>query len=218
MLELSHSQISHKRSSVSQQNHTPEMKLQRDGREEMRDGDVVPLWENWFFMYLNFHPRLNFLFIFLNLCSTSCLSPFSLFHFKPLPPPSFFFSPPFLDLSLFSPLFPAVGQHIFNFVSQTSLKARSSKEKFDVLFHSVICSGQLMARWFTINQTSSRAAPSSLAGDLAGWNKWHDLLLANGSSEFTSQKKLSLLTEWLVYIHTTISALMNKMKVYFNVK
>lgn len=42
-----------------------------------------------------------------------------------------------------------------------------------------------MARWFTINQTSSVVAPSSLPGatDLAERNKWHDLMLANGSSE-----------------------------------
>lgn len=103
MLELSHSQISHKRSSVLQQNHTGDETSERDGRKEMRDGDVVLLWVNWFFMYLNFHPRLNFLFIFHNLWPPSCLSPFfisissiclPIIHFF------FFLYLSFLDLSL----------------------------------------------------------------------------------------------------------------------
>lgn len=120
-----------------------------------------------FFHVSHFPPRSQFLSfihdstlsIFLNLRLSSLFistlqafnshPTFMHFHFSFL---NLFLS---LAFSLFTvtPFFPpAVGQCIFNLVSQTSLKARSSKEKFDISFHPIVSRLQRTALWLVDSQ------------------------------------------------------------------
>lgn len=143
------------------------MKDGKKKKKECRDRDLVVLWVNWFFMYPNFHPGVNVCpsftsppsqyfsicaspphlsppFEHLTLIPLSCVSIFlSWIYFYPLLFPSL------LSLHFFPP---AVGQCIFNLVSQTSLKARSSKEKFDISFHPIVSRLQRAALWLVDSQ------------------------------------------------------------------
>lgn len=130
------------------------------GKKEDRDRDLVLLWMNWFSVYLNFHPGVNFCsFLHLiNISQCCCLSvsqaftPSSNSHASPF----FSFLNLFLSLafSLFvTPFFSLLWVVcILNLVSQTSLKARSSKEKFDISFHPIVSRLQRSALWLVDSQ------------------------------------------------------------------
>lgn len=98
-------------------------------KKEVRGGDLVVLWMNWFFMCLNFHPGVH-------LCRPS----FSIGAHLSVYVSGVYFA--FLSIAFsfcFAALLPVVvGQCIFNLVSQTSLKARSNKETLDISFHPVV--------------------------------------------------------------------------------
>lgn len=81
-----------------------------------------------------------------------CLS--SRFHATPFFFLEFIFIPCLIPLYCHSIFFPppAVGQCIFKLVSQTSLKARSSKEKFDISFRPIVSHLQRTALWLVDSQ------------------------------------------------------------------
>lgn len=159
MLELSRFQHSHISGFSLSQSHTADKTSQRwewKMVEKKRAGIVlVLLWMNWFSVYLNFHPRGNFCPSFTPSYKYISMLLFilSIFSLIPWSCISIFLSwiklYPFL-LSLHC--LPAVGQCIFNLVSQTSLKARSSKEKFDISFHPIVSRLQCAALWLVDSQ------------------------------------------------------------------
>lgn len=69
----------------------------------MRDGDVVLLWVNWFFVYLNFNPRLNFFVHLFTIYGPLPVYLLSSFPFQAFDSPSFIFFLSYICRSLISP-------------------------------------------------------------------------------------------------------------------